>query len=180
MPVHNRFLRSELTCLDLPPASPDDVQYRDDLHLDEHVRTLKYTQVRRFVFTHPNGGSFAVEYEAPLDTGDFEVGGGLVEDHGWSRAVVATPVEKRLVAVEQWMPVPDGAPDPDRGANPAQHHLADIYMEGGCREVIARESAAALLSQHTRELARLLEDKHPEAARDLRGHAADLDLQCGG
>lgn len=174
MPVHNKFVRSELTRLDLPPGSPDDVQYRNDLHLDEHVRTLKYTQLRRFVFTHPNGKTFAVEYEAPVDAGDFEVGA-PVENHGWGRSVTAVQVEKRLVAVEQWMPVREGGPDPDNGADPVRHHLTEVYMEGGCREDVARAGAAELLARHARELAALLEDRHPDAAADLRGHAHDLD-----
>lgn len=112
MPVHNKFLRNELTSLGLPPDSPRDVEDRDELHVDEHVRTLTYTQIRRVIFTHPNGKTFAVEYEAPLDMGDFEVGSGPVEHHGWGRTVTALQVELRPVAVEWWMPVPMDGPDP--------------------------------------------------------------------
>lgn len=179
MPVHNKFLRTELTYLDLPPASPKDVEHRDDLHLDEHVRTLKYTQLRRFVFTHPNGRTFAVEYEAPIDTGDFEFGDSPVENNGWPRMVAAVEVELRPVAVDRWMPVTADSPAPDTGADPAQYHLAEVYLEGGCREDVARAGAAELLAQHTRELAALIEERHPDAARDLRGHAADLDRAAG-
>lgn len=175
MPVHNKFLRTELTSLDLPPASPKDVEYSEDLHLDEHVRTLKYTQIRRMIFTHPNGKTFAVEYEAPIDAGDFEVGDGPVENHGWGRTVTAVEVELRPVAVDRWMPVTTDSPDPDDGADPVQHHLTEVYVEGGCREDVARSGAAELLAQHTRELAALLDERHPDAARDLRFHAVDLD-----
>lgn len=174
MTVHRNFLRNELTSLGLPLDTPKDVEYRDDVHLDEHVRNVKYTQIRRCVFTHPNGRTFAVEYEAPIDAGDFEVGG-PVENHGWSRSVKAMEVELRPVPVERWMPVPDHGTDPDQGADPAQYHLAEVYMETGCTETVARTCAAKFLAQHARELAVLLGDAHPEAAQDLRGHAADLD-----
>lgn len=174
------FTRTHLTSyLNLPPTGPQDVKYRDDVHLDEHLRTLKYTQRRRCVFTAEDGRTYAVEYDAPLDTGDYEVGDGPVENHGWNRSVLAVQVELRPVPVEKWMPVPDDGPDPDQGADPAQYHLAEIYMETGCREADARTGAAELLAQHARELAVLLGDAHPEAAQDLRGHAADLDRSAG-
>ncbi len=54
------FTPAELTGLDLPPASAQDIEYRDDLHLDEHVRVLKYTQLRRMVFTADDGLTYAV------------------------------------------------------------------------------------------------------------------------
>lgn len=197
MPVHNKFLRNELTSLGLPPDSPRDVEDRDELHLDEHVRNLTYTQIRRVIFTHPNGKTFAVEYEAPIDAGDFEVGAGPVENHGWGRTVTALQVELRPVALEWWMPVPKDGPDPAYQllaeslhpgvgyredipaactADRVHHQLTDrLYTEAGCREDVARAGAAELLAQHTRELALLLDERHPYAARDLRFHALDLD-----
>ncbi|MET8609730.1 hypothetical protein [Streptomyces misionensis] len=171
-----KFARAALRALDLPP-SPQDVGYRDDVHLDEHVRTLKYTQLRRTVFTAPDGHTYAVEYEAAMDTGDYEVGGGSVENDGWGPIVLAVEVEQRPVAVLRWMPVPDGAPAREE-RTPVADHLAETYVESGCRDADARRYAAQTLADHTRELAGLLRERHPEAARDLDGHAADLDRQA--
>lgn len=178
MPIRT-FSRAHLIALDLPPDSQRDVEDRGDVHLDEHVRTLKYTQIRRLVFTSSDGFTYAVEYEAPLDTGDFEVSGGPVENHGWDEIVAAVEVELRLVAVDRWMPVADDGPDPDHGADSVLYQLTETYMETGCREDTARAGAAELLADHARELAAFLADRHPQAAYDLRGHARDLTEGTG-
>lgn len=168
--------RSDLLALDLPPDSPEDVKYRDDVHLDEHVRTLKYTQLRRCVFTDRKGATFAVEYEAPLDTGDFEAGEGQVENHGWTGSVLVVEVELRPVVVERWMPVRDSDSnvDPDSGADPVAKHLTELYLETGVRDRDAADYAAETLAQTAREFATLLEPRHPDAAAELRTHAGDL------
>ncbi|MEU1853963.1 hypothetical protein ABZ499_33070 [Streptomyces sp. NPDC019990] len=172
------FWRKDLLALDLPPHSPDDVQYRYDVHLDEHVRTLKYTQLRRCVFEVPDGRTYAVEYQAPIDTGDFEVGCGPVENHGWARTVDAVEVELRPVAVMQWKPVAGEAKLPHGDERTAADNLADIYGESGHRDSDCRRYAAQTLALHVRELAAFLQERHPDAARDLLGHASDLDEQA--
>lgn len=166
--------RAHLIALDLPPTCQRDVDDRSEVHLDEHVRALSYTQIRRMVFTFSDGFTYAVEYEAPLDTGDFEVSGGPVEHHGWGETVTAVEVELRPVAVNCWMPVPEDGPSPDGGFDPVFHQLTETFVETGCREDTARDGAAELLADHARELAVFLADRHPQAAYELQGHARDL------
>jgi hypothetical protein len=106
------FTVAELLALGVPPAEPDDVEYSDVLLADEHVTTLKYTQLRRTVF-EDDGRTWAVEYEARLDVGDYEVGDYAPDDHGWwGGTVEAVEVEQRPVTVMRWEPVP--APRPAR------------------------------------------------------------------
>jgi len=175
MPVSNRFTIAELIALDLPPDSPEDVQDRPDVHLDEYVRTLKYSQVRRFVFTHPSGKTYAVEYEAPVDAGDFEVGADGIENFGWGRHVIAVQVERRTVAVQRWMPVhEDTGTDPDAGAEPVRKHLTAMYLECGVQDADAPDYAIETVAQAAREFAVLLDEEHPKAAAALRAHAKDL------
>ncbi|MFJ3249150.1 hypothetical protein [Streptomyces sp. NPDC086782] len=175
--ITRQFARNDLLRLGLPPDSPEEIKYRDDVHADEHVRQLKYTQLRRVVFDAPDGGTYVVEYEAPMNTGDYEVGGGSVENHGWGRTVTAIQVEERPVAVMRWMPVPDGE-DAREEHKPVLEHLAETYVETGCRDADSRGYAAQTLAEHTRELADLLREAHPDAARALDGHARDLDEQA--
>ncbi|MGW6741699.1 hypothetical protein ACWGDX_13390 [Streptomyces sp. NPDC055025] len=102
-----QFTRNELAAIGVPPDSPDDIEYDDDLLADEPVTTLKYTALRRVVFRAPDDGkSYAVEYETRLDTGDFEVNEYSPEDHGWyGDTVEAVEVEERQVLVTRWLPV---------------------------------------------------------------------------
>ncbi|MCB5168032.1 hypothetical protein LG634_24795 [Streptomyces bambusae] len=102
-----RFTLDELAALGVPPDSPDDIQYDPDLLADEYVATLKYTAQRRCIFLSGTT-AYAVEYEAPIDTGDYEVGDGGPPNHGWyGDTVEAVEVEQRPVTVMQWLPVPD-------------------------------------------------------------------------
>lgn len=107
MPTRH-FTLAELAELNIPPAEPDEIQYYEHLLVDEHVTTLKYTQQRRTVFrAEDDGKTYAIEYQAELDTGDYEVGGGIPANHGWhGDTVEATEVEEREVTVTRWLPVP--------------------------------------------------------------------------
>lgn len=102
-----RFTVGDLARLDVPPIDPDDVAYSDHVLADEHVTTLKYTQQRRAIFRAPDDGkTYAVTYEAELDTGDYEVGGGMPDNNGWyGDTVEAVEVEERAVTVTRWVPV---------------------------------------------------------------------------
>jgi len=109
MAATRTFTIAQLTALGVPPDEPDDVEYSDTLLADEHVTTLKYTAQRRCVFrADDDGQAYAVTYEAPLDTGDYEVGDGMPDDHGWYGDVEAVAVEKREITVVRWVPVREG------------------------------------------------------------------------
>ena len=101
------FTRDQLAALGVPPDGPKDVEYSDVLLADEYVATLKYTAKRRCIFfAEDDGREYAVEYEAQLDVGDFEVGGYAPDDHGWyGDTVDVVEVEERPVTVMQWVPV---------------------------------------------------------------------------
>lgn len=112
MPITRTFTIAELLDLGVPPDSPEDVEYSETLLADEHVGVLKYSQKRRCVFEDEDGDAWAVEYEAPLEMGDFEVDGDGTEGHGWyGDEVTATAVEQREVTVTKWLPVEEA----DRG-----------------------------------------------------------------
>jgi hypothetical protein len=100
------FTREQLEDLGIPPTDPDEVDFEEHLLADEHVTTLKYTALRRCIFRADDDGlTYAVEYEAPTDVGDFEVGDGP-DDHGWYGGTVkAVRVEPREVTVIRWEPV---------------------------------------------------------------------------
>lgn len=112
--VTRTFTVAQLAKLGVPPDSPEDIEYSDTLLADEHVAVLKYSQQRRTIF-RANGGIWAVEYEAPLDLGDFEVGAGDgTENHGWyGNTVEATAMHEQQVTVTKWLPVivPSQRPD---------------------------------------------------------------------
>lgn len=100
------FTRTQLAALGVPPDSPDDVEYSDTVLADEFVTTLKYSAQHRCVFRADDGRAYAVEYEAPLDVGDFEVDNDIPDDHGWyDDTVTATEVEQRPATVVRWVPV---------------------------------------------------------------------------
>lgn len=106
MPTRN-FTIAELAALNVPPDDPDHIEYDGHVLVDEQLHTLKYTAQRRCVFGAPDDGrTYAVEYEAELDTGDYEVGGGMPDNHGWhGDTVEAVEVEERAVTVTRWLPV---------------------------------------------------------------------------
>lgn len=106
------FTRTELTTLGVPPDDPTDIEYDDHLIEDEQVGTLKYTASRRCVFRAPDDGkTYAVEYEARLDVGDYEVNEYSPEDHGWyGDTVEGIEVEEQQVMVTRWLPVDDTTP----------------------------------------------------------------------
>lgn len=100
------FTTDELAEIGVPPASPEEVEYGDTVLADEVVATLKYTQQRRCVFIADDDLIYSVTYEAPIDTGDYEVGDGMPDDHGWYGGTVeATRVELVPVTVQRWQPV---------------------------------------------------------------------------
>jgi len=103
------FTVAELAAIGVPPDSPEDIEYSDHLLADEPVTTLKYTAKRRCIFfAEDDDRTYAVQYEAALDTGDFEVGGYAPDDHGWyGGSVEAVEVEVREVTVTRWVPVED-------------------------------------------------------------------------
>jgi hypothetical protein len=107
MPITRTFTVAELEGLGVPPDSPDEGDWTDGIFADEHITVLKYSQKRRVVFSDDDGDTWAVEYEAPLDMGDFEVGGGDgTDDHGWhGDTVTATAMEQREVTVTKWLPI---------------------------------------------------------------------------
>ncbi|MFD5384321.1 hypothetical protein ACFWMG_04990 [Streptomyces sp. NPDC127074] len=125
MPIRT-FTITELAAIGVPPDSPDDVEYSDVLLADEHVATLKYTQQRRCVFfAEDDCTEYAVEYEAPLDVGDFEVGGYAPDGHGWFGGTVeAVEVEQREVTVIRWVPPPSRTRRPPDPPCPAAVHAA--------------------------------------------------------
>lgn len=107
--TNRTFTVAELAALGVPPDSPDDVQYNPDLIADEHITTLKYSYLRRCVFRASDGRTYAVEYEAEVDSGDYEHGPGP-DNHGWYGATVeATEVEQQQVVVTRWLPVEDSS-----------------------------------------------------------------------
>ncbi|MEU0808762.1 hypothetical protein [Streptomyces sp. NPDC005970] len=103
------FTIAELAAIGVPPDSPKDVEYSDVLLADEFVTTLKYTAQRRCIFrAEDDGRTYAVEYEAALEVGDFELGGYAPDGHGWfDDTVEAVEVEEREVTVTRWEPVED-------------------------------------------------------------------------
>lgn len=106
MPTRN-FTIDELANLNVPPDDPDEIEYEEYVLADEQTAVLKYTAQRRCVFEAPDDGkTYAVEYQAPIDIGDYEVGGGMPDNHGWyGDTVEAVEVEERQVTVTRWMPV---------------------------------------------------------------------------
>ncbi|MEV8417813.1 hypothetical protein AB0P45_30075 [Streptomyces niveus] len=111
MPIRH-FTRQQLAALNVPPASPRDIEDDPNLLADEHVTTQKYTALRRCVFLADDDRTYAVEYEAALNVGDFEVGDGGPDDHGWyGDTVKAVEVEEQEVVVIRRVPVDDD-PDP--------------------------------------------------------------------
>ncbi|PBC71537.1 hypothetical protein BX265_6147 [Streptomyces sp. TLI_235] len=110
MPTRH-FTIAELAALGVPPDSPDDVEYIHTLLADEQVAILKYTQQRRVIFrVDDDSPAYAVTYEAHIDTGDYEVGDGMPDNHGWwGDTVEVVEVQQQAVTVLQWLPVPDSA-----------------------------------------------------------------------
>jgi hypothetical protein len=100
------FTIAELAALNVPPDDPRDIEYDEHVLADEQVAVLKYTAQRRCVFQADDDKTYAVTYEAELDTGDYEVGGGMPDNHGWyGDTVEAVEVEEREVTVTKWLPV---------------------------------------------------------------------------
>lgn len=100
------FTQVQLAALGIPPDHPDDVTYSEHLLADEHVTNQKYTQQRRTIFRADDGRTYAVKYETELDTGDYEVGGGMPDNHGWwGDSVEAVEVVQRATVVMTWVPV---------------------------------------------------------------------------
>lgn len=115
-PITRTFTVAELEDLGVPPDSPEDVEYSDVLLADEHVAVLKYSQLRRTII-RTDAAIWAVEYEAPLDMGDFEVDGGDgTDNHGWhGDTVEATAVVQCEVKVLKWLPIVGDQSDRDWG-----------------------------------------------------------------
>jgi hypothetical protein len=116
MPITRTFTVAELEDLGVPPESPEDVEYSDTLLADEHIRILKYSQLRRAII-RTDAAIWAVEYEAPLDLGDFEVDGGDgTDNHGWrGDTVEAVAVVRCEVRALKWLPIVEDQGDRDWG-----------------------------------------------------------------
>ncbi|MBX7464908.1 hypothetical protein K1Y80_02280 [Streptomyces sp. MAG02] len=103
------FTHQQLAAIGVPPDSPEDVEYSDMLLADETVTTLKYSQLRRCIF-RANGRTWAVQYEAALDAGNYDVGP-PPDDHGWyGDTVEAVEVEAVEVTVTEWRPIGEQQP----------------------------------------------------------------------
>ncbi|MEU6241430.1 hypothetical protein [Streptomyces sp. NPDC047024] len=75
---------AELAALCLPPDAPDQVEFHEHVLVDEQVAVLSRTACRRCVFhASDDGRTYAVEYEVPLGTGDFETSDDGAGNHGW-------------------------------------------------------------------------------------------------
>lgn len=99
------FTVAELEAVGIPPDSPDDIAYSDVLLADEPITTLKYSRLRRCIFRADDGRTWAVQYEAEVDSGNYEHGPGP-DNHGWyGDTVEAVAVEQRQVTVTRWLPV---------------------------------------------------------------------------
>lgn len=110
------FTTTELARLGVPPDSPDGVEHSDTLLADEFVATLKYSAQRRAVFRADDGLTYAVTYEAGIDSGDYEHGPGP-ENHGWfGESVEAVLVEQQPVTELRWLPAGVPPPAPSRPA----------------------------------------------------------------
>jgi hypothetical protein len=152
------FTRAELAALGVPPDSPEDVEYSDTVLADEPVTTLKYSQKRRcIVRPEPDGPAYAVEYEAQLDTGDYELGPGP-DNHGWwGDEIEGVPVQERPVIVRSWVPV-TVEPGTEPAPVSAVDSLVALYEEAGAHAEAAREAAAAWIVQYGDEVAELHDD----------------------
>lgn len=152
MPITREFTPAELAALSVPPDRPEDVEWSETLLADTHVCVLKYSQQRRAVFIADDGLTYAVTYEAPIDTGDYETGPGP-DGPGWyGPTVTATRVVSWPAVVQEWQPYSPAVHYVDR-TRTAFEELTDVYEEGGCRTPDAREFAAELLAKHAAELA---------------------------
>ncbi|MFC9341426.1 hypothetical protein ACFT0G_25355 [Streptomyces sp. NPDC057020] len=172
MPTTRDFTLAELATLGVPPDSPADVEWSDIVLADTHVAVLKYTQQRRVVFLADDGMTYAVTYEAALDTGDYEVGGGLPDNHGWTGdTVTATRVVSWPTVTRQWQTY---APDihDGRGQSVVQE-LADVYEDAGARALQARQLAVELLTKHATGLAQ-------QQRAELCSQGYGEDCPCGG
>lgn len=129
MPIR-QFTYAELTVLGVPPEDPSDVEYSDTIIDDSPMLILKYTQHRRCVFTADDGRTYAVTYEAPINTGDYDLESGMPDNHGWTGGTVdATEVTRRPVMVTLWQPVGDD--DPTNDPDTALDRAIDLYEEAG-------------------------------------------------
>lgn len=152
-----QFTVAELADLGVPPEDPSEIAYSEIVLLDEAVGTLKYSQGRRCMFRDDDGRTWAVEYEAQLDAGHYEVGP-PPDNHGWyGDTVEAVAVEERAVIVRRWEPVTDQPPAEGRSLS-ALDSLTEIWEEAGARPSVARESAAAWLIDHADEVADLYDE----------------------
>lgn len=124
------FTRQQLATIGVPPESPDDIEYSDTLIADEFVTTLKYSQQRRVVFRADDGHVYAVTYEAPLDTGDFEVGEAPPARGWYGDTVEAVRVKPVDVTVTRWMAITGGSPVLD---GPSAAVRAELYREAADR-----------------------------------------------
>ncbi|MFD8916176.1 hypothetical protein [Streptomyces sp. NPDC059575] len=77
------FTVAEPAALCVPPGDPNRIEFYEHILADELVAVRSRTARRRCPFRAPDDGrTYAVEYEAPLDTGDFEVGDDGPGNHG--------------------------------------------------------------------------------------------------
>ncbi|MFI0827209.1 hypothetical protein ACH4Q7_22450 [Streptomyces roseolus] len=104
------FTVAELAALGVPPHSPEDIEYDENVLADNPVSMGKYDQNRMCVFRADDGHTYAVTYAAPIDAGDYEVGPGP-DNHGWyGDTVEAVRVRTRWIVTQQWTEDTDDAP----------------------------------------------------------------------
>lgn len=163
-----QFTVAQLADLGVPPADPREIEFSEILLADERLSTLKYSENRRCVFRDDDGTTWAVEYEAQLDAGDYETGP-PPDNHGWyGTSVEAVQVEERAVVVRRWEPVTD-EPASERRHLGALDSLTEIWEEAGARPSIARTSAAAWLIEHADEVAELYDEYLNSGSPDQGG-----------
>lgn len=148
------FTMARLADLGVPPDDPSDIEYSEIVLLDEGLGTLKYSQQRRCVFRDDDGTTWAVEYEAQVDGGNYETGP-PPDNHGWhGDTVQAVQVEERAVVVRRWEPVTVEPPT----SGSALDELTETFEAAGAPVEASRQQAAEWLIEHADEIADLYEE----------------------
>jgi hypothetical protein len=104
MPTRD-FTIAELARLGVPPDSPEDIEYSETVLADEPLGVSKYSQTRRCIFRTDDGRTWAVEYEAKVDAGDYEVGPPPDNYGWWGDTITGLEVVQVPVTVMHWRPV---------------------------------------------------------------------------
>ncbi|MFC7791320.1 hypothetical protein [Streptomyces cinereoruber] len=160
------FTVDYLSAIGVPPEQPGDVADSDTVLDDRPVTVLKYTAQRECVF-RADGRTYAVTYQAPIDTGDYEVDQVVPGRHGWyGDTVEAREAVARFVAVRRWQPAADAPPVTLRGRTLLED-LISMHEDGGLPSETAAVSAGEWLTYHADELAALMRPRLYSEAADL-------------